>query len=30
MVTRPAHVTIAEVLVLAGAQGAATTINRTS
>jgi NADP-dependent 3-hydroxy acid dehydrogenase YdfG len=30
MVTRPPHVTIAEVLVLAGAQGAATTINRTS
>ncbi len=28
MVTRPARVTIAEVLVLAGAQGAATTINR--
>ena len=28
MVTRPAHVTIAEVLVLAGAQGAATTIAR--
>ena len=28
MVTRPAHVTIAEVLVLAGAQGAATTIVR--
>ena len=29
MVTRPARVTIAEVLVLAGAQGAATTIRRT-
>jgi NADP-dependent 3-hydroxy acid dehydrogenase YdfG len=28
MVTRPSHVTIAEVLVLAGAQGAATTIVR--
>jgi len=29
MVTRPPHVTIAEVLVLAGAQSAATTIRRT-